>query len=103
DRETGMLPKPDFRVDVDAFQIWEGKRQGLVNDDYMTYHMLLRAGNRLAAFGNTNSQGTWMAEPGYPRVYIKSSTDDISKLDPEELALNIKKGMVSVTNGPFVN
>ncbi|MDK2970912.1 MAG: hypothetical protein PWP23_667 [Candidatus Sumerlaeota bacterium] len=98
-----QLPEGDYTLDFDAFSIWEGKRQGVVRQDYRTFHKILRSGHRMTAFGGTNSHGTWSDEVGYPRVYIKSSTDDPSKIDPEELALNIKKGLVSVTNGPFID
>lgn len=103
ERERGRLPAGDYSMDFDAFQIWEGKRQALVANDYRTYHTVLRSGYRMAAFGNSNTHGTWMAETGYPRVYIRSSKDSPEELDPEELALNIKRGLVSVTNGPFID
>ncbi len=103
DPTVGTIPEGDWSRDFDAFQIWEGKRQGTINEDYLTYHNLLREGMKLTAFGASNSHETWMQEPGYPRVYVKSSTDDPSKIDPEELARNIKNRQVCVTNGPFVS
>ncbi|MBX3729481.1 MAG: hypothetical protein KF858_09880 [Candidatus Sumerlaeia bacterium] len=97
-----LLPEGDYTLDFDAFSIWEGKRQGVIRADYRTYHKILRSGHRMSAFGTTNSHGTWTDELGYPRVYVKSSSNDPARIDPEELARNIKKGLVSVTNGPFI-
>jgi hypothetical protein len=73
-----------------------------VNNGYGAYHQLLRSGIRPAPVGNSDSHGTLNDEVGYPRVYIQSSKDNPAELDPAELARNMKRGMVSVTNGPFV-
>lgn len=97
------IPDGDWSRDFDAFSVWEGKRQGIFDRDYKLYHNLLASGARLAAFGGSFSTGTWMREPGYPRVYIKSSVEDPQRLDPAELAQSIKDRLVCVTNGPFVN
>ncbi|MCB2156229.1 hypothetical protein KQI84_15240 [bacterium] len=102
-QESTKLPGGDWTKDFDAFQIWEGKRQRAMQPAYNAYHQMLRRGGRLTAFGNSNSYGTWNEETGYPRVYIRSETDDPAAINPEELARNIKLGQVTVTNGPFVN
>lgn len=103
DPESGALPSGDYTLDFDAIQIWEGKRQGLLNTGYSAFHRILRTGNRMTAMAGSNSHGTYNAETGYPRVYVRSSTNNPAELDPDELARNIKQGLVSITNGPFVN
>ncbi len=97
------LPDGDWPRDFDALSIWEGKRQGNFDQDYEIYHRMLNDGLRVTAFGASATRGTWLEEPGYPRVYIRSSTDDPQKIDPAELARNIKERNVIVTNGPFVD
>ncbi len=97
------LPDGDWPRDFDALSVWEGKRQGNFEQDYAIYHRMLNEGLRVTAFGSSASAGTWQNEPGYPRVYIQSSTDNPQDIDPIELARNIKDRKVVVTNGPFVD
>ena len=88
---------------IDAFQIWEGKRQAIVEQSIDAWYGLIgRESPRLAIFGNSHSAGTYNEEPGYPRMYIKSSQDSPRKLDEAELAKSIREGRVMVTNGPFI-
>lgn len=102
DRERGLMPDRDWPKDFDAFQVWEGKRQGAVTPNYAAYHAVLRTGARPAIFANTDSHGTYNEEVGYPRVYIASEHDSPADLDPVALARAVKRGQVLVTNGPFI-
>lgn len=103
DLNAPALYPEEAPLDYDAFQVWEGKRIGSALDGYDAYHAMLRRGGTAALFANTNALGTLESEVGYPRVYIKSSADDVSRIDPAELAENVKDGLVFITNGPFID
>ncbi len=104
DPRTGEFPEGDDLVaDVDAFQIWEGKRQGVIPQSLEAYYSLLSRGNLVTPVAYSLSAGTFNEEPGYPRLYIPSDTRDPRELDPAHLARQIKEGRAMITNGPFID
>jgi hypothetical protein len=104
DMETGAIPESDDLVmDVDAFQVWEGKRSNAAMPTWTTYLQLLSRGYRMTPLANSLSAGTFNEEPGYPRVYIRSEDTDPRSMDIKELTRNIKAGRVQLTNGPFID
>lgn len=104
DAATGEMPTDiDLLADLDAVQIWEGKRQSVVAPTITAYEALLSYGFFLSPIGNSLSTGTFNEEPGYPRVFIQSSSDDPNELNEDELIENLRAGRVMVTNGPFID
>ncbi|CAN5313121.1 hypothetical protein BH09SUM1_BH09SUM1_20980 [soil metagenome] len=103
DIAKGKMPPGKLLADVDAWQLWEGKNQGLVAQNYQAYTEMLSRGAKMTAVANSFSGGTYNEEPGYPRIYIPSSESDPRKFKIEELAKNIKEGRVLITNGPFIS
>lgn len=101
--ESMGMPPGEFNSDFDGFMVWEGKRQAAFDVAYGVLQELRVRGLRPTPFGASNSGGTWNEEVGYPRLYIKSSKDKIEELSVEELVANFKKGLVQVTNGPFID
>ena len=81
----------------DAFDAPCAQHQGVAED----WFQLLNFGLNVTAMGNSDSHGTTL-EPGLPRNYIASSTDDASQIDKQEIAKNIKAMNVVPTTGPFV-
>ncbi len=75
-----------------------GQQQGSIDD----WFQLLNHGLRATAMGNSDSHGT-DTEPGLPRNFVASSTDDARHIDRREVAENIKKGKVVSSTGPFVH
>lgn len=96
-------PKADLTLDVDGFQVWDGKRQSIVTQTLDVYQSLLQSGIKMSLLGASLSTGTFNEEPGYPRVYIRSTQDAADKLDVKELVRNLKANKVQVTNGPFID
>ena len=73
------------------------QHEGVV-DDWFT---LLNHGMHVTAMGNSDSHGKGL-EPGIPRNFIASSTDNAAHIDQREIAKNIKAGKVVPSTGPFV-
>ncbi len=99
-RPESLDPFPD----IDAMQVWEGKRQPLLFQSVIAWnYTMAKTGERIVPVANSLSAGTYNEEPGYPRVYIRTDTEEVSELDPKELAESIREGRVVITNGPFVD
>ena len=103
DYRTGVFPEGEIIADVDAFQIWEGKRQAVIPQSLDAYYSLLALGHRVAPVAYSLSAGTFNEEPGYPRLYVPSETRDPHDLNPAQLAASIKEGRAMITNGPFIH
>lgn len=105
DFQTRSFPEEDILLEgVDAFQIWEGKRQLIIEQSLHAYYALLgREAPNLVPIANSFSAGSFNEEPGYPRMYIRSDETRPARLDPAELSRSIKEGRVIITNGPFIN
>lgn len=98
-----VMPEGDLVADVDAYQIWEGKRMPVIGQAMRSYYRLVSRGFTTTPIANSLSAGTFNEEPGYPRIYIPSKTRDPRKFNVEEFARAIKEGSVQITNGPFIN
>ncbi len=103
DLASHSFPDTEMALDVDGFQVWEGKRQAVIAQSMEAYLYLASKGAEFVPVGYSMSQGTFNKETGYPRMYIQSSQADPKKLDVEELTRNIKQGKVLITNGPFLD
>ena len=73
------------------------QQQGVADD----WFQLLNHGFAPTAMGNSDSHGDEL-EPGIPRNWIASSTDDAARIDRKEIAANIKAGKVLPSSGPFI-
>ena len=104
--QTLCAPKPRGKLKDDF--VWTladeiapcAQHQG-VADDWFTLLNYDVAGRSITAMGNSDSHGTTL-EPGIPRNWIASSTDDVRKIDRAEIARNIHQNRVVVSTGPFV-
>ncbi len=65
------------------------------------FHLLNR-GYRYAAVGNSDSHSVAHVFAGYPRNFVRSSTDDPRAIDPAEVADNIRAKACFTTTGPFL-
>lgn len=103
DFSTHTWPNETIYLDVDGFQVWEGKRQNATNRTLDVMLELAAQGTRATPIANSLSSGTYNHEIGYPRVYIPSSTQNPANLDIDELITNVREGRVLITNGPFID
>ncbi|MCC6749268.1 MAG: carboxypeptidase regulatory-like domain-containing protein [Deltaproteobacteria bacterium] len=77
---------------------WRANRERTVAD----WFSLLERGLRVTATGNSDSHNAFSAEVGYPRNYVKLSTDEPAAVSLEELARSVKAQRVAVSGGIFV-
>ncbi|MFT7622037.1 MAG: hypothetical protein ACI9WU_001202, partial [Myxococcota bacterium] len=84
-------------LEVERAQAPCAQHEGIA-DDWFT---LLNYGMHVTAMGNSDSHGTSL-EPGLPRNWVVSGTDDASRIDKAEIAANIKAQKVVASTGPFV-
>ncbi len=63
---------------------------------------LLNRGGRYTGVGNSDSHTVHYDFAGYPRNFVRSSTDDAADIDVREIAQNLRTRQVFTTIGPFV-
>lgn len=102
EENLAYVPKEDPPSDFDGIEVWHGKKQEESDLAYAAYMELLSRGVNSTPFGASDAGGTWGSEPGYPRLYIKSSKTRTTELDEAELVANFRRGLVQVTNGPLI-
>lgn len=116
DPVTGTSANPGYSRDFDSLEVFNenvgwgyfdpvadrvdtaGNRHSVLGD---WFHLLNR-GERYAAVGNSDSHHVQDAFAGYPRNFVRSSTDDPGAIDAREVASAIREKRVFTTLGPFV-
>ncbi|MCH7870951.1 MAG: CehA/McbA family metallohydrolase, partial [Planctomycetes bacterium] len=63
---------------------------------------LLNRGHRYAGVGNSDSHTVYNNYAGYPRNFVRSTTDDAGSIQPSEVAAALRERQVFTTLGPFV-
>lgn len=63
---------------------------------------LLDAGYRITATGNSDSHKLSFHEPGLPRTYVASASDDPSQFDEDAFLGAVDSGRAIVSGGPFL-
>ena len=77
---------------------WDANQDSTVQD----WYSFLDRGFLVTATGNSDSHRADWDLVGYPRNYVKLSTDVPANLNPTELAQSVREGRVLVSGGPFV-
>lgn len=117
DPVTATSDNPKFSFDFDSVEIFnENEGFGYIDPDerdipigsgsfsvLRDWFNLLNRGHRIAAVGNSDSHDVASELAGWPRNYIASSTDTPHKIDPAEIAANIRAKRVYTTYGPIVD
>jgi hypothetical protein len=105
DPGTGTVTKPgDWSKDFDAVEVFNGSGWSANKDNTVVdWFSFLDRGFLVTATGNSDSHHAYRTETGYPRNYVKLSTDEPAKASVAELALAVKDQQVLVSGGPFVN
>jgi Carboxypeptidase regulatory-like domain len=104
DALTGKASKPAvWSRNFDAIEVfnnsgWSANKDKTVKD----WFAFLDRGELVTATGNSDSHRAYGTEVGYPRNYVKLSTDDPAQLNLVEFAKSIKDQQVLVSGGPFV-
>lgn len=76
---------------------------GSVHHALQDWFNLLNLGHRAAAVGNSDSHTVYTNHAGFPRNFVRSTTDDAGAIDAAEIAGSIRAGQVFTTSGPFVH
>jgi hypothetical protein len=63
---------------------------------------LLNSGHRAAAVGNSDSHHVYEIYAGYPRNFVRSTTDDPGVIDPRAVAEAVRDKRLFTTTGPFI-
>jgi hypothetical protein len=113
---TGVSDRESYSDDFDTIEIFnENENWGYFDPDLTDlpissgsfsvlrdWYNLLNRGHTAAAVGNSDSHDVESEIAGIPRNFIRSSTDDPSKIDPAEIVEMQRKKMVFTTSGPFI-
>lgn len=78
----------------------QGKKV-VVNNRFFNWLQLLNQGHRIFAVANTDAHYNYHGS-GWIRNYVKSSADEIGKIDETEMVRSFRDGHVVMSNGPFL-
>ena len=114
DRDTDGVPDGGFREMLGFMDVVEvhppqeifnrpkpGKPKEDLKDKMFHWMQLLNQGYRIPGVVNTDAHYTFHGS-GWLRNYIKSSTDDPSKISTMEMVHESEHGHIVMTNGPFM-
>ena len=90
-------------MDFDVVEVFRGKRIDKFREVSNDWYALAKGGYMFPGVAGSGSTNISKDEVGYPRTYVKSSEDDPSEIDIDEIVANIKNGKSFMTNGPIVN
>lgn len=102
DVENNILPSGDSYSDAfDAILAVHGK--GQVRSRYAWDMVQLFTENKrfVMPLGCSDSSTLYYSEPGYPRLYVHSDSDNARDLTEAELVSTLKKHSYFITNGPI--
>lgn len=92
------------RIDFDGIEVFNGydsEKPERVDQVLRDYWALLDFGWRYTATGSSDSHRIQFHWAGYPRTMVTVGGDE-SKVDPNVVVANIKKGHATVTDGPII-
>jgi len=100
---TGTGTEGRWSRDFDAVEAFNGSGWNSNKSDIvLDWFSFLDRGFLVAATGNSDNHHAFGGEVGYPRNYVKLSTDEPGKVSLAELAKAVKGQQVVVSGGPFV-
>lgn len=115
DPVTGASTQKNWSPEFDTLEIFNSNaaqgyadsEQGPRDPDYVgsvlqDWFHLLNRGARYGAVGNSDSHTVHFDFAGWPRNFVRSSTDEPSKIDPREVAAALRSRQTFTTMGPFV-
>lgn len=115
DPVTGVSTQSNWSADFDTLEVFNANaaqgysdsEKGPRDSNYIgsvlqDWFHLLNRGARYGAVGNSDSHEVHFDFAGYPRNFVRSSTDDPSKIDAKEVAAALRAKQTFTTTGPFV-
>ena len=102
DAETGTARRDVFSMDFDGIEVANGCNvSGIEAEEMVDWFSFLNRGHKKWALGSTDSHKARFGQMGYPRTYVKMSTDDPKLGKVSEFRQNMLAGHMMVTCGPF--
>jgi hypothetical protein len=104
DAKTGVAKSAgEWSRAFEAFEVFNGAGwNSYFSSTVQDWYSFLDRGFLVTATGNSDSHNYIWAEGGYPRNYVKLSTDDPTKLNLAEFSSAVKGQRVVVSGGAFI-
>jgi hypothetical protein len=104
DAATGVAKRGmELSRNFEALEVWNGAGwDAYLGSTVQDWYSFLDRGFLVTATGNSDSHHALWDHVGYPRNYVKLSTDEPANLNVVELGQNVREGHVVVSGGPFV-
>ncbi len=102
----GVYRRPGFDLGFDALEVVNGfelDEPGVLAQNLADWFGLLNRGFRFTAVGNSDSHRLVYQWAGYPRTYVRVSTDEAGTVDAAEVIASLRAGHAIISAGPFVS
>ncbi len=103
--QTGKADKipTEWSKNFDAFEVFNSKSWKGITGETADWFSFLDRGFLVTGTGNSDSHKAYYSQVGWPRNYVKLSTDDPTKLSITEFSKAVKDQKVMISGGPFIN
>ena len=104
--KTGKADKipSEWSRNFDAFEVFNSKRfKTTLPQEVSDWFSFLDRGFLVTGVGNSDSHKAYYSQVGWPRNYVKLSTDQPNKLNLAEFSAAVKAQKVLMSGGPFIN
>lgn len=103
--KTGVAESPEFSFGFDALEVSNGfdlEDPKVFERNLREWFELLNVGHRYTAVGNSDSHRVVFQWAGWPRTYVRVPDQDLSRVQPHEVARAVIAGHALVSCGIFV-
>ena len=103
--KTGKADKipAEWSMNFDAFEVFNSKSFKGITGEMADWVSFLDRGFLVTGTGNSDSHNAYHSQVGWPRNYVKLSTDEPNKLNLAEFTKAVKDQKVLISGGPFIN
>lgn len=101
-----LQPPPGFSFDFDTVEVINGfelEKAEAIEQNIADWFALLNVGFRYTAVGNSDSHSLVHQWAGFPRTYVRVSTEDPTALSGAEVADALLYGRAQISNGIFLD
>jgi hypothetical protein len=103
DPKTGEIKRPDeLSEDFDAIEVMNGMSVAAAEAVMQDWFYFLNKGKRVLGIGTTDSHHVFRLQPGLPRTYVYFGHRDPSRVTPDALVKQLRKGDIVVSSGPVL-
>lgn len=105
DTKTGTAEAPEFSFGFDTLEVSNGfdlEDPSVFERNLREWFELLNVGHRYTAVGNSDSHRVVFQWAGWPRTYVRVPDQDVTRVNPLEVAKALTSGHALVSCGIFV-